>query len=89
MTPRRLHLRRRGVFCLTDRRAALLDLAGQAPAPVLADLLGLHISAATRGAGTRRRHQAGYQALRNGEHRRSSRGRGPGAGTARPPASVV
>jgi len=47
-------LRALGIFAQTGRRAALLDLAAQLPAAVLADLLGLHHNTAARWM-----HQAG------------------------------
>ncbi len=56
ITPARLgeRLRRIGVYAQTGRRAALLDLAAQLPAAVLADLLGLHQTTAAKWM-----HQAG------------------------------
>jgi hypothetical protein len=47
-------LRTLGIYAQTGRRAALLDLAAQLPAAVLADLLGLHHNTAARWM-----HQAG------------------------------
>ena len=47
-------LRALGIYAQTGRRAALLDLAAQLPAAVLADLLGLHHNTAARWM-----HQAG------------------------------
>jgi len=47
-------LRALGIYAQTSRRAALLDLAAQLPAAVLADLLGLHQNTAARWM-----HQAG------------------------------
>ena len=41
-------LRDIGIYAQTGRRAALLDLAAQLPAAVLADLLGLHETTATK-----------------------------------------
>ena len=43
-----------GIYAQTGRRAALLDLAAQLPAAVLADLLGLHETTAAKWM-----HQAG------------------------------
>jgi integrase len=56
ITPARLgeRLRALGIYAQTGRRAALLDLAGQLPAAVLADLLGLHETTAAKWM-----HQAG------------------------------
>ena len=51
--PRRC-LRALGIYAQTGRRAALLDLATQLPAAVLADLLGLHQTTAAKWM-----HQAG------------------------------
>ena len=47
-------LRAIGIYAQTGRRAALLDLAAQLPAAVLADLLGLHETTAAKWM-----HQAG------------------------------
>ena len=47
-------LRALGIYAQTSRRAALLDLAAQLPAAVLADLLGLHENTAAKWM-----HQAG------------------------------
>ena len=56
ITPARLgeRLRALGIYAQTGRRAALLDLAAQLPAVVLADLLGLHETTAAKWM-----HQAG------------------------------
>jgi hypothetical protein len=56
ITPARLgeRLRALGIYAQTGRRAALLDLAAQLPAAVLADLLGLHETTAAKWM-----HQAG------------------------------
>ncbi len=56
ITPARLgeRLRAIGIYAKTGRRAALLDLAAQLPAAVIADLLGLHETTAARWV-----HQAG------------------------------
>jgi hypothetical protein len=53
ITPSRLgeRLRHIGIYAQTGRRAALLDLAAQLPAAVLADLLGLHENTATKWIG--------------------------------------
>jgi hypothetical protein len=47
-------LRAIGIYAKTGRRAALLDLAAQIPAAVLADVLGLHATTAAKWM-----HQAG------------------------------
>jgi hypothetical protein len=57
-------LRRLGVACGPNRRAALLELSAQVPAPVLADLLGVHINTASRWAELAGRQQANYLSLR-------------------------
>ena len=56
ITPAQLGIRLRaiGIYAQTGRRAALLSLASQLPAAVLADLLGLHETTAARWM-----HQAG------------------------------
>lgn len=56
ITPARLgeRLRILGIYAQTGRRAALLSLAAQLPAAVLADLLGLHQTTAAKWM-----HQAG------------------------------
>ena len=56
ITPARLgeRLRAIGIYAQTGRRAALLDLAAQLPAAILADLLGLHETTAAKWI-----HQAG------------------------------
>lgn len=56
ITPSRIgeRLRKLGIYAQTGRRAALLDLAAQLPAAVIADLLGLHDTTAAKWA-----HQAG------------------------------
>ncbi len=56
ITPARLgeRLHAIGIYAQTGRRAALLDLAAQLPAAVLADLLGLHETTAAKWM-----HQAG------------------------------
>jgi hypothetical protein len=56
ITPARLgeRLRALGIYAQTGRRAALLNLAAQLPAAVLADLLGLHETTAAKWM-----HQAG------------------------------
>ena len=56
ITPARLgeRLRAIGIYAQAGRRAALLDLAAQLPAAVLADLLGLHETTAAKWM-----HQAG------------------------------
>jgi hypothetical protein len=61
-------LRALGIYAQTARRAALLDLAAQLPAAVLADLLGLHETTAAKWM-----HQAGgdwsrYAAQLAGDH---------------------
>ena len=52
------------VFVRPARGAALSDLAGDLPAPVLAELLGLSISSATRWVALAARDHADYLAAR-------------------------
>jgi hypothetical protein len=58
-------LKRIGVDCGATRRTALLQLAGQMPAAVLADLLGINILTATKWAETAGRPWGDYPALRS------------------------
>ncbi|MGO9977117.1 MAG: hypothetical protein ACLP01_30805 [Solirubrobacteraceae bacterium] len=58
-------LKRIGVNCAAARRGALLQLAGQMPAALLADLLGVHIATATQWAQIAGRPWGDYPALRN------------------------
>jgi hypothetical protein len=53
-----------GVFVRPARGAALSDLAGTLPAPVLAELLGISISAATRWTAVAGSDNADYLAAR-------------------------
>jgi hypothetical protein len=57
-------LKRIGVDCHARRIAALLDMAGQIPAPVLADLLGIGILTATKWAEIAGRPWGEYPTLR-------------------------
>jgi hypothetical protein len=57
-------LKRIGVECQARRLAALVDIAGQIPAPVLADLLGIGILTATRWAEIAGRPWGDYATLR-------------------------
>jgi integrase len=57
-------LKRIGVDCGATRRTALLQLAGQMPAAVLADLLGINILTATKWAETAGRPWGDYPTLR-------------------------
>ena len=45
-----LRLKRVGVDCSEARRTALLQLAGQMPAALVSDLLGVHVATATQWA---------------------------------------
>ncbi|MBA3807301.1 MAG: hypothetical protein H0X28_02730 [Solirubrobacterales bacterium] len=58
-------MKRIGIDCNDARRAALLQLAGQLPAAILADLLGVHISTATQWAEIAGRPWGDYPALRS------------------------
>jgi hypothetical protein len=57
-------LKRIGVECQARRLAALVDIAGQVPAPVLADLLGISILTATKWAEIAGRPWGDYPTLR-------------------------
>ena len=57
-------LKRIGVDCGATRRTALLQLAGQMPAAVVADLLGINILTATKWAETAGRPWVDYPTLR-------------------------
>lgn len=58
-------LKRIGVDCNDARRAALLQLAGQLPAAIVADLLGVHVSTATQWAQIAGRPWGHYPAMRS------------------------
>jgi hypothetical protein len=53
-----------GIYARPARNTALLDLAGDLPAAVLADLLGMHINTATRWIKKAKRDWTGYLAAR-------------------------
>lgn len=59
-----LRLKRIGVDCPEARRTALLQLAGQMPAALVADLLGVHVATATQWAQIAGRTWGDYPALR-------------------------
>jgi integrase len=59
-----LRLKRIGVDCPEARRTALLQLAGQMPAALVADLLGVHVATATQWAQIAGRTWSDYPALR-------------------------
>jgi hypothetical protein len=59
-----LRLKRIGVDCSEARRTALLQLAGQMPAALVADLLGVHVATATQWAQIAGRTWGDYPALR-------------------------
>lgn len=58
-------MKRIGVDCNDARRAALLQLAGQLPAAIVADLLGVHVSTATQWAQIAGRPWGDYPAMRS------------------------
>jgi hypothetical protein len=66
VSPNRLShkLMRHGIHARAARNAALLTLAADLPAPVLADLLGLHVTTAARWARYVQRDWAAYLAAR-------------------------
>jgi hypothetical protein len=74
VSPNRLShkLMRHGIHARAARNAALLTLAADLPVPVLADLLGLHVSTATRWARYVQRDWAAYLAARADETRSST-----------------
>jgi hypothetical protein len=59
-----LRLKRIGGDCPVARRTALLQLAGQMPAALVADLLGVHVATATQWAQIAGRTWSDYPALR-------------------------
>lgn len=68
-----------GVDCSDARRAALLELAGRLPAAIVADLLGVHVTTATKWAQIAGRPWGEYpawrtQATRRGQTREQGRG---------------
>jgi hypothetical protein len=54
-----------GVDCRQDRRAALLHLAGEVPAAILADIVGVHVNTATAWAEIAGRPWGDYPSLRD------------------------
>jgi integrase len=58
-------LKRIGVDCNDDRRAALLHLAGEIPAAILSDLVGVHVNTATAWAEIAGRPWGDYPSLRD------------------------
>lgn len=58
-------LKRIGVDCNQDRRAALLHLAGEIPAAILADIVGVHVTTAGAWANIAGRPCGDYPALRD------------------------
>jgi hypothetical protein len=57
-------LRTYGISARAARNTALITMAADLPAPLLADLLGLHIATAVRWAGYARRDWESYLAHR-------------------------
>lgn len=62
-------LKRLGIDCQARRLAALVEIAGHVPAPVLADLLGINILTATRWAEIAGRPWSDYPTLRSRQSR--------------------
>lgn len=58
-------LKRIGIDCKRDRRAALLHLAGEIPAAILSDLVGVHVTTATAWAEIAGRPWADYPLMRS------------------------
>jgi L-alanine-DL-glutamate epimerase-like enolase superfamily enzyme len=67
-------LNQHGIPARAARNTALADLAGDLPAVVLADLLGLSISAATNWANHTKRNRTDYIATRTTEARSDAAG---------------
>ena len=59
-----LRLKRIGVDCAHARRTALMQLGGEIPAPVIADLLGIHVETANKWAQIAGRPWGDYPTLR-------------------------
>jgi len=55
-----------GIECIPARNAALIQLASQVPAAVIADLLGIHVSTATKWVALGGGNWASYAAMRSG-----------------------
>jgi hypothetical protein len=62
-------LREHGIRSRSTRNTAIITLASDLPAPILADLLGLHITTAERWVGYARRDWTAYLAARDAESR--------------------
>lgn len=60
-------LREHGIQSRSTRNTAIITLASDLPAPILADLLGLHITTAERWVGYARRDWITYLAARDGD----------------------
>jgi len=60
-------LREHGIRSRSTRNTAIITLASDLPAPILADLLGLHITTAERWVGYARRDWAAYLAARDSD----------------------
>lgn len=57
-------LRKLGIECAATRRAALLQLCAEVAAPVVADILGLHVNPAVKWAGLAGRTWGDYLTAR-------------------------
>jgi hypothetical protein len=64
-----------GIDCHQHRRAALLHLAGEIPAAILADIVGVHINTATAWAEIAGRPWGDYPGLREADQTRHGQGR--------------
>lgn len=62
-------LREHGIQSRSTRNTAIITLASDLPAPILADLLGLHITTAERWVGHARRDWTAYLAARASDQR--------------------
>jgi hypothetical protein len=62
-------LREYGIRSRSTRNTAIIALASDLPAPILADMLGLHITTAERWVGYARRDWTAYLAARDSDQR--------------------
>lgn len=64
----RRHLNNAGIYTIAAHNSALIELAADLPAPVVADTLGIHIETAVRWSKYARRDWADYLAARISDH---------------------
>lgn len=65
-------LREHGIKTRSTRNTAIITLASDLPVPILAELLGLHITTAERWVGYARRDWTAYLTVRDSEQRAST-----------------